>query len=273
ALLKRQEFKGKDMFTRSVEESFIDNSSNRTVKKYSKFKKKEDYQKEVALKEFEKYKNRIIELCRSDPKYIILGKPGSGKTTFLKFLVLQALDGKTEKKPIPIFITLKDFADANTSLIDFIVRQFSNCDFPDPVPFITKMLETGRCLVLLDGLDEVPQIHEEYVIKEIRELSDKYNKNQYVLSCRIAAYNHWFERFLDLELADFDKKQIKNFIGNWFGIGSKVANSCWDKLNENIHILELGNNPLLLTLLCIAFDQTLDFPGSRAELYKEGIDA
>lgn len=273
ALLKKQEFKGKDKFISTVKQSFIDESSNRIVKKYPKFKKKEDYQKEVALKEFEKYKNRIIELCRSDPKYIILGKPGSGKTTFLKFLVLQALDGKTEKKPIPIFITLKDFADANTSLIDFIVRQFSNCDFPDPVLFITKMLETGRCLVLLDGLDEVPQIHEEYVIKEIRELSDKYNKNQYLLSCRIAAYNHWFERFLDLELADFDKKQIKNFIGNWFGIGSKIANSCWDKLNENIHILELGNNPLLLTLLCIAFEQTLDFPGSRAELYKEAIDA
>lgn len=41
-----------------------------------------------------------------------------------------------------------------------------------------------------------------------------------------------------------------------------------EHLDINQSIKELANNPLLLTLLCIEFEDAGDFPNSRAELYQ-----
>lgn len=129
-------------------------------------------------------------------KFIVLGKPGAGKTTFLKYIALRSLDGKFKKKRIPIFISLKDFSDSNKLLIDFIVDQFDICNFPEAKPFIIRVLENGEVQILLDGLDEVSKDKEDFVIQEIRNLSNKYSNNQFIISCRVAAYNHWFTKAL-----------------------------------------------------------------------------
>lgn len=43
-------------------------------------------------------------------KLVILGKPGAGKTTFLKYLAMKCLDGQFQADRVPVFITLRDFA-------------------------------------------------------------------------------------------------------------------------------------------------------------------
>jgi tRNA A37 threonylcarbamoyladenosine biosynthesis protein TsaE len=205
-------------------------------------------------------------------KIIVLGKPGAGKTTFLKFAVLQAIDGKLAEARIPVFIAVKDWADSGLSLMEFILTQFDVCDFPNAGPFVNQILKDGKCIFLMDGLDEVNKRIDD-VILEIRSFSDKYSKNQFILSCRIAAYNYWFEKFVDVEVADFSHRQIETFISNWFGAGTAKAELGWQKVREDRSFNELAATPLLLTMLCLAFDETMDFPSSRAELYKEGIDA
>lgn len=206
-------------------------------------------------------------------KIIVLGKPGAGKTTFLKSLVLQALDGNLNDKLIPIFVGLKEWSDSQSSLFDFIVEQFDICDFPDAELFVARILSKGKCLVLLDGFDEVSGDDLDEVITEIRNFHTKYNKNKFVLSCRIAAYNYHFESFTEVEIADFGWRQINTFINNWFGKGSIKANACLNAINQNKPIKELANIPLLLTIFCLAFNETMEFPANRAELYKEALDA
>ena len=109
------------------------------------------------------------------------------------------------------------------------------------------------------------------MIKEIRDFTDKYDHNQYILSCRIAAFNYVFERFSDIEVADFDDNQIKQFIGNWFESNKTAARTCWDRINADKSIRELASVPLLLTLLCLSFDEDGGFPQNRAELYREAL--
>jgi len=53
-------------------------------------------------------------------RLFILGKPGAGKTTFLKYLTLQAIKGEIKK--IPIFVSLKEWADSKLELMPFIVQ-------------------------------------------------------------------------------------------------------------------------------------------------------
>jgi ATPase subunit of ABC transporter with duplicated ATPase domains len=60
-----------------------------------------------------------IDVVNEIKKLIILGKPGSGKSTFLKYLLLQSLEQKLQNNCIPIFVNLKDWSDSENSLIDW----------------------------------------------------------------------------------------------------------------------------------------------------------
>jgi len=228
----------------------------------------------IGKEDFRKFQNVILKHTNIQlDNYIVLGKPGAGKTTFLKFIILQTLDGKTPGDKVPVFISLKDFSDSELDLLSFIVREFDICCFPDAKSFITRLLNDGKFLILLDGLDEVSNGRDSYVIKQVQDLSLKYSRNQFIISCRIAAYNNWFNNFIDIEIADFDENQITIFVKNWFSDENKISEICLKKIFNKIQIKDLATNPLLLTLLCLAFDETMNFPANRSELYKEAIEA
>jgi hypothetical protein len=214
-----------------------------------------------------------MEVVNQLDSFILLGKPGAGKTTFLKHVAIQAANGALDDNRIPIFVGLKDLADADVPLIEFMARQFDICRFPDAQPFLEHMLKDGRCIVLLDGLDEVPKAKEDPLITELVDFTNKYYGNKFILSCRIAAYNYCFEQFTDVEMADFDDEQVRNFVLNWFGADGKTAASFLKELETIRPIRELARIPLLLTLICLAFDETMGLPANKAELYKEAIDA
>ena len=162
---------------------------------------------------------------------------------------------------------------SDESLLDFIIKQFDICNVPDAEAFVERLLQKGKCQLLLDGLDEVDSEQKEETIQEIIDLSDKYIDNQFIISCRVAAYNHWFHHFTDVEIADFQDDQIEMFIKNWFQKESDIAKECWEKIKATPQLKELASTPLLLTLLCIAYDEAFDFPTNRSELYEEAIDA
>ncbi len=174
-----------------------------------------------------------IEAVKNHSKLMILGKPGAGKTTFLKFLAMSCINGYLFEDRVPIFVTLKDFADEQKqmSLSDYIVTAIAKNRIaeelkPNMPPLWINwesnkkasehLVQYGKLLILLDGLDEVREKDDYWILKEIREFAQRYDKSQIVVTCRIAAKQYIFEQFTEVEVADFDKQQIATFTENWF---------------------------------------------------------
>ncbi len=216
-----------------------------------------------------------LRVALSNRRLYILGKPGAGKTTFLKYLTLLACDGKIQKTPL--FVSLKEWSDSKLELMPFLVKQFEICAFPDAAVFITHLLEKGDALVLFDGLDEVRQENEQrnQTIATLVNFAKQYPDAQICMTCRIASTDYSFEQFTYMEIADFDEKQMQVFVRKWYQEEPQRLEHFQAEFDkpENAGIRELAQTPLLLALLCLAFDETLSFPMRRVDLYREALDA
>ncbi|MBE9125469.1 MULTISPECIES: NACHT domain-containing protein [unclassified Coleofasciculus] len=218
-------------------------------------------------------------------KLMVLGKPGAGKTTFLQYIAVQCNQGHFQSHLVPIFIRLKNFAEDaldedNFSLKHYISQEFERSNVSTLE--VESLFTQGRNLLLLDGLDEVPESASDAVIKQIRKLGENYYKNPIIITCRLAAKDYRFSGFTEVEIADFKSEQIGSFAKKWFVAvarnspesGLKKAALFLEQLelSQNQPIRELATTPILLNLTCLVFQAKAAFPLKRSDLYKQGLD-
>ena len=219
---------------------------------------------------------------------VLLGGPGVGKSTFLRKVGLEALKGKNgsyEHECIPVFLELKRFTEDQIDIAALITEEFKTCGYPHPEEMTNAALNSGKLLILLDGLDEVPRTNVANAISKIGDFVDQYSQNRFIASCRTAEYKGGLTRFTEVEMAEFDDTQIEAYIKNWFDSTPdqyrrqldkemETAKQCWKALNAQEHraTKELARNPLLLTLLCMVYDISQSFSRNRASLYENALN-
>ena len=233
--------------------------------------------------EYEKSSKEVgIDVVNKIQYLMVLGQPGSGKSTFLRKMGLEAIKVKPEgfkHNCIPVLLELKLFNEKTIDIEKSLVEAFGNCRFPEAEWFTDRVLKSGNLMILLDGLDEVLTAKQKETIRQIQEFVEKYGKNRFIVSCRPAAYHYEFEQFTEVVIAEFEDRQSQEFIQKWFQSEEdkkeRTAQNCWELLNNPDYksTKELAKTPLLLLFICLVYDELRDrFPKNKASLYSEALD-
>ncbi|ADP80729.1 HEAT repeat domain-containing protein [Pseudofrankia inefficax] len=240
----------------------------------------------------------VLDVVRAPEfrRLVLLGDPGSGKSTLIRFLVLALSRAPSGDTPalagwegwLPLVVDLRDYADQREECPSFL-------DYWDRLAAADEGLglrragleaflrDDGRALVLFDGLDELfdPRSREA-VARQIAGFAARHPNSRVIVTSRIVGYRRSIlegDGFAHFTLQDLDPAQIQAFAGRWFdtAVGDRPdeARLRLDRLNRAIgdsaSIRELAGNPLLLTVLVI-IARRRELPRERRKVYEHAAN-
>ncbi len=148
-----------------------------------------------------------LEAVINNRQLVLLGDPGSGKSTFVNRLacglaepstVSHCLTGwpPTETNRLPVLVVLRDYArtiqgsePSCQHLWSFIKERLESQNLSAAIEPIDQHLEDGKALVMFDGLDEIPTCEQRRFVRDaVTTFRQRYPKNRYLLTCRIVSY-------------------------------------------------------------------------------------
>jgi formylglycine-generating enzyme required for sulfatase activity len=251
----------------------------------------------------------LLQEALKKQRLFIKGEPGSGKTTFLRLIAYTLCQGRlgestksrltfSEPLPLPLFIrigalsryisqctdrpgsacpTEKDSPQWLLHYLESLSEEFkwrlSKADFD-------RELEEGRCMILLDGLDEAPSREVRVHLSRLAgNLVKAYPKCQVVLTSRPAALADGLDavpqNFQAVEIEPLNEKGVEDFLTRWCSIlyagapdkSERYKNELKEALTYG-QIKMMAKTPVMLTALAVVHWNENRLPEQRAALYE-----
>ncbi|NMF82529.1 HEAT repeat domain-containing protein [Nodosilinea sp. P-1105] len=226
---------------------------------------------------FQQPARKVLEAVADSQRAVILGDPGSGKSSLLQYLALEWVEGNTEK--LPLLIELREFAlNPSASFLEFMHRG-RGVDWQFDQQQLHQHLLKSPTLVMFDGLDEVfDRATQSTVIDDIIRFSQQYPKAQVLVTSRIIGYNPdrlQHSGFRHFTIQSLDTDEIHEFIDRWYDLsmGSdpdkvRLKQRLQEAIANSKAIANLADNPLLVTMMAI-LNRRQELPRDRADLYDQ----
>ena len=222
-------------------------------------------------------------------RVLLRGVAGSGKTTLVQWLAVTAARGERGDR-VPFVLPLRT-----------LVRRPDGLPAPDAflaavrVPFhanqpdgwADRVLAARRGLLLIDGIDEIPERDREHTRRWLRDLLDVYPGNQWLVTSRPSAVREdWLtpDGFTELALTPMGQSDVAAFIARWHTAARAGApeaeldrldgyeRSLLDAVQTKPDLGRLATNPLMCGLICALHrDRRGYLPHGRQELYDAAL--
>ncbi|GAA3873371.1 NACHT domain-containing protein [Streptomyces sedi] len=220
-------------------------------------------------------------------RVLLRGVAGSGKTTLAQWLaVTAARPGMDERLLylhglVPFVLPLRTLTRRNSSLPSpeqFLTSIGCPVASAQPDGWIDRVLTSGRGLLLIDGIDEVPEVERGSVRQWLRNLLHAFPANHWLITSRPSAVRHdWLsaEDFVEFDLAPMSRNDVTSFVKRWHhaaGVGDSYARSLLKTLWSKQDLGRLAINPLMCGLICALHrDRRGYLPEGRKELYDAAL--
>jgi formylglycine-generating enzyme required for sulfatase activity len=251
-----------------------------------------------------------LEAALQAPRMVLLGQPGGGKSSFVRqlcaMLAYHHLGGGSAlpedvQRLLPVFIALRDLTprlramdleaipedlrrEALAACVrDHLLEGLRRLDASAFEGEFLDRLTRGECLLVFDGLDEVPDDLRVCARRTVQAALSYYQPQRAILTCRVRSYvgDAILPHVVSHTLAPFDRDKIADFCRAWYraqrDLGRIDAATADDKADDlaraanTEELIELSSNPLLLTVMAMIHQRDHGLPKERVRLYSRAV--
>jgi len=231
----------------------------------------------------------VGELLADTPRVLLRGGAGAGKSTAMQWLAVRAAadpDG-----PVPFFVPLRQYATrdlpAPEDFLGAVGREIAGMM---PERWVHDRLAEGRALVLLDGVDELPEPRRRAARRWLERLVTAFGEARWVLTARPSAVDdEWLAGagFVTYDLLPMSGKAVRDFLRQWH---DAAREECGDDAEEQARLdaleqalartlpthrelVRLAASPLLCALICALHrDRNMQLPRDRKGIYDAALE-
>jgi Leucine-rich repeat (LRR) protein len=227
-------------------------------------------------------------------RVLVRAEAGLGKTTLLQWLAVNSARRSFRDEladwndSVPFLLILRRFVDRDLpSIAEFTLA--INQHARPPEGWVREQLRNGSALVLVDGVDELPEEKREAAREWLADLVAAYPEARYVATSRPPAVSEdWLgeAEFEPVALEPMSVPAISIFIDHWHEAVAetlsteeegeelaRLALSLTDRVRERRAIRNLASTPLLCAMLCaLNRERRAEIPSERIELYRIALE-
>lgn len=205
---------------------------------------------------------------------ILCGTGGIGKSMMMRYLLLHFAEQHHDIALLPILASLKNFTEQTTSLETFIFNAVHEFDRELEFDKFETALTTGKCLILLDGLDEIPGSARHKFDSALSSFMKAYRQNQIVISSRPTSNFVQFGHFLVFDVEPFSKEKALELIDKLEYHNPEAKAKFRDDLDKKLYLShkQFASNPLLLTIMLMTYTSYGEVPAKCHIFYAKAYE-